>query len=91
MWFIFLFARPINLREQIHDQVSIRQIVTWIAFKVEIKRLGFWIKYFKKQHLRLLIIYNLFTLQVYYEEGHWGGIFWSDNFEKSCGCPKDNI
>ena len=36
-----------------------------------------WIKYFKNNisvYYVLLIIYNLFALKVYYEEGHWGNV-----------------
>ena len=59
------FAQPINLREQIHDQVSVMQIVPWIVFKDYNKLLVFWIKYFKNSisiYYVVLIIYNLFAL-----------------------------
>ena len=61
----FAFAQPINLREQIHNQVSVMQIVPWIVFKDYNKLLVFWIKYFKNGisvYYVLLIIYNLFAL-----------------------------
>ena len=65
LWLVLPFAQLINLREQIHDQVSVMQIVPWIVVKDYNKLLVFWIKYFKNSisvYYVLLIIYNLFAL-----------------------------